>query len=142
MADFLSDYFSTDSTAVFVVIHEVSHGAAAYRLGDPTAKLMGRLDFKSDKASGFFRFAYYAFFRFYYRRFVFGWASPVSLQSRQSKIRGWGRRLLLSPAPLSNFSLAVIFSLAARFLAGSAAGFAGEADFGGGFHFGRIHRFD
>jgi Zn-dependent protease len=26
-----------------VVIHEVSHGWVAYRMGDPTAKLMGRL---------------------------------------------------------------------------------------------------
>src|SRR3989338_3631104 len=28
-----------------IVIHEVSHGMAAYKLGDPTAKLAGRLSF-------------------------------------------------------------------------------------------------
>ena len=50
-----------------ITLHELAHGFVAYRLGDPTAKRMGRLTLNPLRHLDFFGFAMMVFFRF-------GWA--------------------------------------------------------------------
>ena len=131
MAEFYPIIFQLIVLLFSVVIHEVSHGAAAYRLGDPTAKLMGRLTLNPIKHLDFFGSLIMPFSVFLLTggRFVFGWAKPVPFNPANLKNPRLGSALVALAGPLSNFCLAVIFSLAARLLAGSAAGSAGGADF-------------
>ncbi|MBI5147527.1 MAG: site-2 protease family protein [Parcubacteria group bacterium] len=107
-----------------VVIHEVSHGVAAYRLGDPTAKLMGRLTLNPIKHLDFFGSLIMPFSVFLLTggRFVFGWAKPVPYNPANLKNPRLGSALVALAGPLSNFSLAVIFGLISRLLAGFGAG--------------------
>ncbi len=132
MSDFYPIVFQLAALLFSVVIHEVSHGAAAYRLGDPTAKLMGRLTLNPIKHLDFFGSFLMPFSVFLLTggRFVFGWAKPVPFNPANFKNPRLGSALVALAGPLSNFSLAVIFSLISRILAGVSAGSAfGAADF-------------
>jgi Zn-dependent protease len=100
---------------VSVVVHELSHGVVADRLGDPTARYAGRLTLNPLKhldplgsilvpltlvVSG--------------APFVFGWAKPVPYNPYNLSDRRWGPALVGLAGPLSNVSLAVVFGLAIR----------------------------
>lgn len=101
-----------------VVIHEVSHGLMALRLGDETAKLAGRLTLNPIKhldplgsivvpilvylSSG--------------GSFLFGWAKPVPYNPLAlHKDYKYGPLKVAIAGPLSNLTLALIFGLIIRF---------------------------
>jgi Zn-dependent protease len=61
-----------------ITIHEVAHGFIAYKRGDPTAYLMGRLNLNPLKHLDLFgSFIFPAMLIFFKAPFVFGWAKPV-----------------------------------------------------------------
>lgn len=91
-----------------MVLHEVAHGYAAYKLGDPTAKLQGRLTLNPLShldVTGSIMFIVTALAS----PFIFGWAKPVPVQPRYFKNPRRGMMLISFAGPGTNFLLALAF---------------------------------
>jgi Zn-dependent protease len=100
---------------VSAIIHEVSHGYAALYLGDPTAKLAGRLTLNP--------FAHLDFFGSFLLPllliasgvpFVFGYAKPVPYNPYNLRKGKWGPALVALAGPFSNILIAVFVSILLR----------------------------
>lgn len=89
-------------------VHETAHGYAAYRLGDPTAKSLGRLTLNPLKHLDPMGFACMLLAGF-------GWANPVPVNSRYFKKPRRDIAIVGIAGPLSNLLLAFIFLLLLRF---------------------------
>ena len=96
-------------------VHEFSHALAAYRLGDGTAKMFGRLTLNpivhfdplgglllviSALGTGFF----------------FGWAKPTPVNPFNLRGGRTGEALVAAAGPLSNLILAAAFALPLRYI--------------------------
>ncbi len=84
-------------------VHEWMHGFAADRLGDPTARQMGRLSLNPLHHIDPIGFLFLIFFHF-------GWAKPVMVDSRYFKKPKRDMALTALAGPLSNFLLAFLSS--------------------------------
>ena len=82
-------------------IHEFSHGYAAYKLGDPTAKYFGRLTMNPIKHIDPIGFITLMLFKI-------GWAKPVPVDPRHFKNPKRDMAITAVAGPLSNFILAFI----------------------------------
>lgn len=95
-----------------VVVHEVSHGWVAEKLGDPTARLMGRITLNPLVHIDLVGTVILPLLLIVTQSpFLFGWAKPVPVQF--ANLRG-GRRdmaLVALSGPLSNFSIAAVSAL-------------------------------
>ncbi len=98
-----------------VVIHEVSHGAVAYALGDPTAKNEGRLTLNPISHLDFFGSIVLPILMYMSAGFIFGWAKPVPYNPYNLKNQKYGPALVGIAGPLSNFLVAVVFGILIRF---------------------------
>ncbi len=87
-----------------ISIHELSHGLAAYLMGDTTAKSSGRLSLNPLHHIDIFG-AICLFL------FGFGWAKPVPVNPRRFKSPKLGMAITSLAGPLSNFILAFIASI-------------------------------
>ena len=100
-----------------VVIHEVSHGAMANYLGDPTAKYAGRLSLNPIKHLDFLgSFIVPVFLLILRSPVLFGWAKPVPYNPYNLRNKKWGPALVAGAGPGSNLIIALIFGLSLRFL--------------------------
>lgn len=99
-----------------IVLHEVAHGYAANWLGDPTARLAGRLTANpiphidpigSVLIPGILYFTG--------ANFLFGWAKPVPYNPYNLRNQRWGESFVAAAGPLTNLALATIFAIAIRF---------------------------
>ena len=100
-----------------IVIHEVSHGAMANYLGDPTAKDAGRLTLNPIKHLDLWGSIILPLFLVIANSpFLFGWAKPVPYNPRNLKTQKWGSALVAAAGPGSNLIIALIFGLALRFI--------------------------
>lgn len=100
------------------VIHEVAHGAMANRLGDPTAKYMGRLTLNPLKHLDFFgSFILPALMLLLTqgRGPVFGWAKPVPVNPYNFRDQKYGSAKVALAGPGANFAIALFFGLTLRF---------------------------
>ncbi len=99
-----------------IVLHEVAHGYAANWLGDPTARLAGRLspnplvhiDPLGSVIIPGFLFLTGA-------HFLFGWAKPVPYNPYNLRNQKWGESIVAAAGPLTNLFLAAIFAVIIRF---------------------------
>jgi len=108
-----------------VVIHEVSHGWAALKLGDDTAEKMGRLTLNPIPHLDIFGSILLPLFLIISRAgIIFGWAKPVPYNPLKLKKPGRDSALLALAGPAANFSLALFFGLLMRIGANSALGLA------------------
>ena len=85
-------------------VHETAHGYVAYKLGDPTARSLGRLSLNPLKhldPMGFLCMV----------AFGFGWARPVPVNSRYFKKPKRNMALCAVAGPASNVLLAFVFAL-------------------------------
>ncbi len=99
-----------------IVIHEVAHGYAANALGDPTAKLLGRLTLNPIKHIDMVGSVLVpAFLVLSNAGFLFGWAKPVPYNPFNLRSQRWGEAIVGSAGVLTNLFLAVLFGLIARF---------------------------
>lgn len=88
-------------------VHEAAHGYAANKLGDPTAKNLGRLTLNPLKHINLFGFISMMLFRV-------GWANPVPINTRYFKKPRRDMAITAAAGPLSNLCLAIIFTILLR----------------------------
>ena len=84
-----------------LTIHEVAHGYAAYKMGDPTAKAFGRLSLNPLRHLDPLGFLCMLFFRF-------GWAKPVPINTRYFKKPRQGMAVSALAGPLANILMSFI----------------------------------
>ncbi|OHA88230.1 MAG: hypothetical protein A2653_00615 [Candidatus Zambryskibacteria bacterium RIFCSPHIGHO2_01_FULL_43_25] len=102
-----------------VVVHEVSHGYAAYIQGDPTAHYQGRLSANPLKHLDPVGSFLVPFVSYILGGFIIGWAKPVPYNPYNLRNRRWGEALVAAAGPAANLIIAIIFSLIIRFGLGS-----------------------
>ena len=81
--------------------HESAHGLVAYKLGDPTAKMNGRITLNPLKHFDLFAILFFAVFRV-------GWAKGVPIDSRYFKDPKKGIVLTSLAGPATNILLAFV----------------------------------
>ena len=96
-----------------VVIHEVSHGLMADRLGDPTARLSGRLTLNPIGHLDWFGSIILPLLTYNLGGFIIGWAKPVPYNPYNLKGR-FSEALVALAGPVSNLIIAVVFGLVIR----------------------------
>ncbi|HOA47486.1 MAG TPA: site-2 protease family protein [Candidatus Pacearchaeota archaeon] len=112
---FLIFYFS-------MTVHEVAHGAVAGMLGDPTAKLAGRLTLNPLKHLDPIGSVILPAFLILTSAFnggsgiIFGWAKPVPYNPNNLCDKKYGRAKVGAAGPLANLLVAIVFGLCLRFL--------------------------
>jgi Zn-dependent protease len=93
-----------------IIIHELAHGWVAYRMGDQTAKRLGRLSLNPlkhlDPVGTLMLFI-----------FGFGWAKPVPVNVHNLRDPQKGMILVASAGIIANLTLAFLASLLQRLLA-------------------------
>lgn len=101
-----------------VMIHEVSHGLMALRLGDPTAKNAGRLTLNPMKHLDPFGSIILPIMLFVLSSgtFVLGWAKPVPYNPLFLKNPKRGAGLIAAVGPISNVIVAIVFGLLLRLI--------------------------
>jgi Zn-dependent protease len=96
-------------------VHEFSHALAAYRLGDSTAKHLGRLTLNPiahfDPLGGILLAV-----TFIGSSFGFGWAKPTPVNPNNLEGGRWGEAIVAAAGPISNLVLAVAAALPLRYL--------------------------
>lgn len=101
--------FSAVGALICLTVHELCHGAAAYRLGDPTAKAAGRLTLNPirhiDPLGLLLLVTAHV-----------GWAKPVPVDPRYFKKPKAGMALTALAGPVSNFVLAWLLLVVANLL--------------------------
>lgn len=103
----VSMLLSIPAALIALTVHEYSHGYVAYRLGDPTARSLGRLSLNPlkhlDPIGTLFMIL-----------FGFGYARPVPINPRYFKDPRKGMALTAAAGPLSNLLLAFLGALLYR----------------------------
>ncbi len=88
-----------------LTVHECAHAWVAYRMGDPTAKMLGRITLNPIKHLD--PFGTIALFL----SGMFGWAKPVPINPRNFRNYSKGILLVSLAGPLSNITLAVLSAI-------------------------------
>lgn len=96
---------------ISVVAHEVSHGYIANVLGDPTARLAGRLTLNPLKHLDFFGSILIPVTTYLLGGFIFGWAKPVPYNPYNLKYPRLGPALVGMAGPFSNILIALFFGI-------------------------------
>jgi Zn-dependent protease len=93
---------------IAVTFHEVAHGYAANRLGDPTAKMQGRLTLNPLAHIDILGTIIVPFMLFMFSGYVIGWAKPVPINPYN--FRNPKRDMAISAAagPITNIILAFL----------------------------------
>ncbi len=89
---------------IALCLHETAHGFVAYKLGDPTARNLGRLTLNPLKHLDPIGFICMLLFGF-------GWAKPVPINTRYFKNPKRDMAISALAGPVSNLLLAVVFAL-------------------------------
>jgi len=111
----ISFIFSLIVLVMSVVVHEVAHGYTAEFLGDPTARLEGRLTLNPIKHLDPVGSILVPIITFFSGGVIFGWAKPVPFNPYNLKNRKWGEALVALAGPASNLAIALLFSLIIRY---------------------------
>jgi Zn-dependent protease len=100
-------------------VHEFSHALAAYRLGDSTARHLGRLTLNPvvhfDPLGGILL----AVTMIGNTGFAFGWAKPTPVNPRNLEGGRYGEAIVAAAGPISNLVLAIAAALPLRFILNS-----------------------
>lgn len=99
-----------------VMIHEISHGFVAEKLGDPTARLAGRLTLNPLRHLDPFGSILLPFLLYYLTSgaMMFGWAKPVPYDPSRLKNPQRAAGQIAAAGPLSNFLIAIVFGIFLR----------------------------
>lgn len=100
-----------------IIIHEISHGLMAEKLGDPTARLSKRLTLNPlPHIDPMMSIVFPLLLIFSGSPIIFGSAKPVPIDPYNLRNPRKDMGLIGLAGPLSNLILAIIFSLAARII--------------------------
>jgi len=104
-----------------VILHEVAHGHAANMLGDPTARLAGRLTLNPIKhADPIGSVLLPLLCALSPGSFIFGWAKPVPYNPYNlHRAPRWGEAIVAGAGPATNLAIALFFAAIARLVPGS-----------------------
>ncbi len=97
-----------------VTLHEAAHGWVADRLGDPTARILGRLTLNPIKHIDWIGTVLVPMILALTTGFIFGWAKPVPVNKYNLKHprRDWA--LVSLAGPVSNFLMAFLWGCIAK----------------------------
>lgn len=101
--------YTLPALLISLSIHEYAHAWMAYKQGDITQKIRGRLSldpFKHIDSMGFLCIAL----------FGVGWGKPVMIDDRNFKNRAKGTMLTALAGPVSNLLLALLFTIVLKLL--------------------------
>jgi Zn-dependent protease len=103
------------------IIHEYAHGWMADQLGDPTAKLKGRLSLDPRVHIDPWGTLAMPLLLFFVSggRFLFAYAKPVPINPYNLDDQRWGSMWVALAGPASNFILAAVFGLLVQLLPAS-----------------------
>lgn len=103
---------------VAITFHELSHGFIANRLGDPTARMLGRLTINPFAHIDIFGTVILPLMLLIFTngQFVFGYAKPVPVNPMNFKNPRRGMAITAAGGPITNLILAVLSILLLRFL--------------------------
>lgn len=104
-----------------IIVHEVSHGYAAFLLGDDTAKRQGRLNFNPLNHIDTFGTIILPILLLITTRggLAFGYAKPVPINPYNFRNYKKDTALTAAAGPLSNFVIAIVLSVLLRLIIGS-----------------------
>jgi Zn-dependent protease len=103
--------------ALSIIVHEVAHGYAADKLGDPTARLMGRLTLNPFPHIDLYGTVLVPFLLFFFHSpFLFGWAKPVPIDPYNLKNPKKDSAIISLAGPGANIILAVLLAIFLRIL--------------------------
>lgn len=101
-------------------VHEFSHALAAYRLGDGTARLFGRLTLNPiahfDPVGGILLAVTFLGSAAAGSAFGFGWAKPTPINPMNLRYGRRGEAIVAAAGPLSNLVLAAAAAIPLRYL--------------------------
>jgi Zn-dependent protease len=97
---------------VALPFHEFAHALAAYRLGDSTARLFGRLTL--DPRVHLDPVGALMLTLTVLAGFGFGWAKPTPVNPLNLRYGRWGEAIVAAAGPISNLTLAVMASILLR----------------------------
>jgi Zn-dependent protease len=92
-----------------IILHEVSHGYVAYKLGDPTAKYEKRLTLNPLSHLDPLGTIILPLLGYFFLGFIFGWAKPVPYNPYNLKNPIKGSILIALAGPITNILLALFF---------------------------------
>jgi len=103
---------------IAITFHEVSHGYVAYKLGDPTAKMLGRLTLNPIAHIDIFGTILLPLMLVIATngQFVFGYAKPVPINPMNFKNPRQGMALSAAAGPVTNIVLAFLSILILKFV--------------------------
>jgi Zn-dependent protease len=101
-----------------IVLHEVSHGWAAHKMGDPTAKMLGRLTLNPLPHVDLIGTIIMPLLLYFatHGQFVFGYAKPVPINPAYFKDPKKGMALSSLAGPGVNLLMALLFAVLLRLI--------------------------
>jgi len=94
-----------------ITLHEAAHGWVAEKLGDPTAKNLGRITINPIKHIDPVGTIVVPLFLAMVSPFVLGWAKPVPIEPRYFKSPMLDMALVAVAGPVSNFFMACLWAM-------------------------------
>ena len=94
-----------------IIVHEVAHGYVANLLGDRTALALGRLTLNPISHIDLVGTIIMPLMCLFVGSFIFGWAKPVPINSRNFKNSRRDPALVAMAGPVSNFLMAIMWAI-------------------------------
>ncbi|MDA8339026.1 MAG: site-2 protease family protein [Nitrospiraceae bacterium] len=113
---------------IAIILHEVAHGFVAYKLGDPTAKMLGRLTLNPIAHIDLFGTILMPVLLFIFTngQFVFGYAKPVPINPYNFKNPKRDMAISAAGGPATNILLAILSVLFLKYAVIPASAFVSD----------------
>jgi Zn-dependent protease len=102
---------------VSLTVHEAAHAWTADRLGDPTARLLGRVSLNPAVHADLIGTVLFPIIALLTNVPLIGWAKPVPVNTRRLQHPRRDYMLVAAAGPASNIAIAIVVSVLAAFLA-------------------------
>lgn len=97
-----------------ITLHEVAHGYMAYRFGDKTAKLLGRLSINPLRHIDLIGTIIVPMLLMFFGGIIFGWAKPVPINGRNLSNPKKNMAVIALAGPLANVFMALLWAIIAK----------------------------